>query len=63
MRTERFIIEYANFCKREIAENDLMRDEIKADAIAKIDKVVLLRAKGMITVDETIQSILDRFEK
>ena len=37
MRVERFIIEYANFCKREIAENDLMKDEIKADAIAKID--------------------------
>lgn len=63
MKVERFITEYANSRKRDIIANDLMRENIKADAIVKIDGAVRARERGLITVDETIRLILECFEK
>lgn len=59
---ERYIKEYANACIREIEENDLMRSNMKNKAIEKIDKAVKLRDGGLITADEAIKTILERFE-
>lgn len=59
---ERYIKEYANDCKRKIEENNLMESNVKNKAIAKINKAVKLRDKGLITADETIKIILERFE-
>lgn len=63
MKVERFITEYANSRKRNIIANDLMRENFKADAITKIDGAVRARERGLITVDETIQLILECFKK
>ena len=63
MKVERFITEYANSRKRNIIANDLMKENFKADAIAKIDGAVRARERGIITVDETIRLILECFEK
>lgn len=59
---ERYIKEYANNCKREIEENNLMGSNIKNKAVAKINKAVKLRDRGLITADEAIKIILERFE-
>lgn len=63
MKVERFITEYANSCKRNILENNLMKESVKTEAITKIDKAVKARERGLITPDETIELILDRFVK
>ncbi len=60
---ERYIKEYANDCKRKIEENNLMESNVKNKAIAKINKAVKLRDKGLITADEAIKIILERFEE
>lgn len=59
---ERYIKEYANDCKRKIEENNLMGSNVKNKTIAKINKAVKLRDKGVITADEAIKIILERFE-
>lgn len=59
---ERYIKEYANNCKREIEENNLIGNNIKNKAVAKINKAVKLRDRGLITADEAIKIILERFE-
>lgn len=59
---ERYIKEYANDCKRKIEENDLMGSNLKNKVVAKINKAVKLRDKGLITADEAIRIILERFE-
>lgn len=59
---ERYIKEYANDCKRKIEENNLIRSNLKNKIIAKINKAVKLRDKELITADEAIKIILERFE-
>lgn len=59
---ERYIKEYANDRMRKIEENNLMGSNVKNKAIAKINKAVKLRDKGVITADEAIKIILERFE-
>lgn len=59
---ERYIKEYANDCIREIKENDLMKSNVKNKTIEKINKAVKLRDRGLITADEAIKIILERFE-
>ena len=59
---ERYIKEYANDCKSTIEANDLMGSNLKNKAVAKINKAVKLRDKGLITADEAIRIILERFE-
>jgi len=55
---ERFIKEYAAYQIRNYKENTLMQQEFKDEKIAKITKVLKLRENGLITVDETIKTIL-----
>lgn len=59
---ERYIKEYVNDCKRKIEENNLMGSNVKNKAITKINKAVKLRDRGLITADEAIKIILERFE-
>ena len=59
---ERYIKEYANDCKRKIEGNNLMGSNVKNKTIAKINKAVKLRDKGLITADEAIKIILERYE-
>ena len=60
---ERYIEEYANDCKRKIEKNNLMGSKVKNKTIAKINKAIKLRDKGLITADEAIKIILERFEE
>ena len=59
MKVERFIKEYANYKKNEYKSNTLMKEGLKYKAITKIDNVLLLKKRGLITVDEAIKSILE----
>lgn len=58
---ERYIKEYANACKRKIEENNLMASNEKNNAAEKINKAVNLRDRGLITADEAIKIILERY--
>lgn len=55
---ERFIKEYGNYKKIEIASNSLMEEEVKASALSNINKAINLRKRELITVDETIKMIM-----
>ena len=61
MKVERFIKEYANFKKEEIRNNELINKENKEKAFFKIDNVLKLKEKGMITVDEAIKMITNLY--
>lgn len=58
---ERFIKEYANYQKKQIESNPLMKEEVKTEALKRIKHTLKVKEKGLITVDETIQSILNCF--
>lgn len=58
---KRFILEYANYKIKDIKNNSLMREDIKIEAIAKIERVLKLEKIGFMTVDEAIKSILNCF--
>ena len=60
---ERYIKEYANDCKRKIEENNIMEANVKSKAITKINKAMKLRDRELITADEAIKIILERFEE
>ena len=55
---ERFIKEYAAYQIKNYKENTLMQQEFKDEKIAKITKALKLRENGLITIDETIKTIL-----
>ena len=61
MKVERFIKEYANFKKEEIRNNELINKENKEKAFFKIDNVLKLKEKGMITVNEAIKMITNLY--
>ena len=52
VKIPRFMKEYASYTKKSIFNSDLMMDEIKQNAIVKIDKALQLTEKGLITIDE-----------
>ena len=58
MKLERFIKEYASFQKMAITSNELMQDKYKEKAIINIDNALKAKERGLLTVDETIKSIL-----
>ena len=60
---ERYIKEYANACKKEIASNTEMKDSVKDHAIEVINKAVKMRDRGLITADEAIKMILERYSR
>ena len=59
MKAERFIIEFANFCLRELENNENMNTDVKNDIWRKIARTVNLRQNGLITAREAMQLILD----
>ncbi|MDY2606898.1 MAG: hypothetical protein SOV90_03060 [Lachnospiraceae bacterium] len=58
---ERYIREYANACRAGIKNYDLMKEEYKEKANRAIDNALKAREKGLITADEAIKIILERF--
>ena len=62
MKVERFITEYANACKKEIKESNLMGENFRDEVIGKINQAVYLRDIGYITADEAVKMILTRFD-
>ena len=56
---ERFIKEYANYQKRTIKNNKLMKGEIKEKAYINIASALNLRKRELITIDETITCIMN----
>jgi len=62
MKTERFIKEYAKYKIEGLKHNTLMQTELRDKAIARINKVIAYREKGLITSDEAIKAILNCFD-
>lgn len=60
---ERYIREYANAKKNLISTNNEMNEERKIKAIERINKVLKMREKEFITIDETILEILNCMEE
>lgn len=60
---ERYIREYANAKKNLISTNNEMNEERKIKAIERINKVLKMREKELITIDETILEILNCMEE
>lgn len=56
---KRFITEYARYKINAISDNDIMRDDIKAERIRNIEKAVRLAKNSFITVDECIKMIAE----
>ena len=56
---ERFIKEYANYKKNNYNNNKLMQQELKNNAIDRINKALKLKENGLITIDEVIKIILE----
>ena len=59
MKVERFIKEYANYKKKSINSNELMKEEYKQKALARIDYILKAKERGIITVDETMLSMIN----
>ena len=59
---ERYIRAYANAKKNLISTNNEMNEERKIKAIERINKVLKMREKEFITIDETILEILNCME-
>ena len=62
VKIPRFMKEYASYTKKSIFNSELMMDEIKQKAIAKIDKALQLMENGLITIDEGMKLIVNCFE-
>ena len=58
---KRFVKEYAKYSIDTLKHNELMDKDIKAHAIAKIEKAVKFYERSMITADEAIKLILEKF--
>lgn len=56
---ETFIKDYAEVKKNEIKSEPKIRENIKEMAIAKINKAIFLRERGIITRDEAILAIVN----
>ena len=55
---ERYIKEYANAKIKATKQCELMKKQYKKQIIERINKAIYLKNKGMITVDEAIETIL-----
>ena len=62
MKVERFITEYANACKREIKESNIIGENFRDEVIGKINQAIYLRDRRLITADEAVRMILTRFD-
>lgn len=59
MKVKRYVTEYATDKTKKILKNDLMDPALKRALISKIEKVLLLYKKGLITSEEVIRGILE----
>lgn len=57
LKIPRFMKEYANYMKRELAENDLMNGNIKSEWINGIDDALARYERGLISVWEAMSKI------
>ena len=55
---ERYIKEYANAKIEATKQCEWMNNQYKKQIIERINKAIYLKNKGMITVDEAIETIL-----
>ena len=62
VKIPRFMKEYASYTKQSISNSNFMKKEIKEKAIAKVNKALQLTEKGLITIDEGMESIMNCFE-
>ena len=59
MKVERFLKEYANYKTKSIKDNNEIFIDDKKMALIQINKVLFLREKGMLTVEESIKGIMN----
>ena len=55
MKIKRFVTEYANYRIDSLSKNGISKEA--AEAIRKIDQAVRYCEQGMLTIDQTIQTI------
>lgn len=60
---ERFVKDYAEVKKSDILKNDFITEEMQVKAVTKINKILRLRNRGYITIDEAMLAILHCFEE
>ena len=54
---ERFVKEYANYLKKEIKSNDLMQEKYKTEKLEKIEKILRMRNRNLISANEAIKTL------
>ena len=59
MKVERFLKEYASHKIKSINDNDEIFIEDKSMALIQINKILFLREKGILTVEESIKGIMN----
>lgn len=59
MKVERFLKEYASYKIKSINDDDEIFIEDKSMALIQINKVLFLREKGVLTIEESIKGIMN----
>ena len=54
---ERFVKEYASYLKKEIKSNDLMQEKYKTEKLEKIEKILRMRNRNLISANEAVKSL------
>ena len=54
---ERFVKEYASYLKKEIKSNDLMQEKHKTEKLEKIEKILRMRSRNLISANEAVKSL------
>ena len=54
---ERFVKEYASYLKKEIKSNDLMQEKYKIEKLEKIEKILRMRSRNLISANEAIKTL------
>ena len=54
---ERFVKEYASYLKKEIKSNDLMQEKYKIEKLEKIEKILRMRNRNLISANEAIKTL------
>ena len=54
---ERFVKEYASYLKKEIKSNDLMQEKYKTEKLEKIEKILRMRNRNLISANEAIKTL------
>lgn len=54
---ERFVKEYASYLKKEIKSNNLMQEKYKTEKLEKIEKILRMRNRNLISANEAIKTL------